>query len=190
MTPEEIEALQFDRLDQLVDFLVDWRADEDALPLDRLAATSMLARLNNFDLFVESITALLILHPKGCQDQDCLACSIIRRTREEIRRSERAQSDLESEWVQSTMRFCLAGDRIRLGLEETDVLRSSLGTWRADTRDEYRPKGWEHEELRMELTAVPGFTQYPPNASVEILCTPERKAALLLQDRFPGSTIL
>jgi hypothetical protein len=93
-------------------------------------------------------------------------------------------------WVETTMRQCLAGDRIRIGAEETDVIRSSSGIWHADSSDAWHPRAWEHMELRMELAVVPGFTQYPPNASVEILCTPERKALLLLQGSFPGATVI
>jgi hypothetical protein len=99
-------------------------------------------------------------------------------------------SDLVPEWIETTMRQCLAGDRIRIGAEETDVIRSSSGIWHADSSDAWHPRGWEHLELRMELAAVPGFTQYPPNASVEILCTPGRKALLLLQGSFPGTTVI
>lgn len=85
-------------------------------------------------------------------------------------------------WVRTTMRHCLGGDRIRLGQEETDVLRCTLGVWHADTRDSWRPKAWEHIELRMQLAAVPGLQQYPPNTPVEILCTPERAAVLALSE--------
>jgi hypothetical protein len=94
------------------------------------------------------------------------------------------------EWVETTMRQCLAGDRIRIGAEETDVIRSSSGIWHADSSDAWHPRAWEHLELRMELAVVPGFTQYPPDASVEILCTSERKALLLLQGAFPGTTVI
>lgn len=93
-------------------------------------------------------------------------------------------------WIESTMLHCLEGDRIRLGAEETTVLRSISGTWHADNSDVWRPKAWKHVELRLDLEANPGLQQYPPNAVVEILCTAERAAALVLQESFPGSAIV
>jgi hypothetical protein len=95
-----------------------------------------------------------------------------------------------SEWVPATLVQCLAGDHIRIGTDETDVLRSSSGIWHADNSDAWQPKKWNHLELRMELVANPGFQEYPPNTPCEILCTPERKAVLLLQARFPGSAVV
>lgn len=92
-------------------------------------------------------------------------------------------------WVETDMRQCLAGDRIRMGASEANVLRSVSGVWHADNGDAWHPRGWEHLEFRAELDVVPGFRQYPPNASIEILCTPERRAILLLQDAFPGSAV-
>jgi len=93
-------------------------------------------------------------------------------------------------WHPATLGAALAGDRIRIGEEETDVIRCSLGTWHADTSDAWRPKAWEHVELRMELTAVPGFVQYPPATPCEILCSPERAAILRWENAFPGSKVI
>src|SRR4051812_23880369 len=96
----------------------------------------------------------------------------------------------DPEWVPATLLLCLAGDHIRIGQDETDVIRSSAGIWHADTSDAWRPRAWKHTELRMDLSANPGFQEYPPNLACEILCTPERTAALLLQTQFPGSAVI
>jgi hypothetical protein len=100
-------------------------------------------------------------------------------------------------WVASTLLYCLAGDRIRIGTDETDVLRSSSGAWHANVVSSVMPSGktwdkispWEHTELRMELSANPGFQQYPPNLACEIWMTAERLAVHTLMTRFPGSTV-
>lgn len=93
-------------------------------------------------------------------------------------------------WTPATFAECLAGDRIRLDGEETTVIRSSRGEWHADSSDSYHPRPWPHEELRLELEAnhEAGLIQYPAEMAIEILCTPARRAALLLQKTFPGST--
>lgn len=97
---------------------------------------------------------------------------------------------VEPGWAPATLVQCLAGDRIRIGTDETDVIRTDGGrVWHADNTDPCRPKPWKHIELRMELAANPGFQEYPPNTPCEILCTPERKASLLLQTQFPGSAV-
>lgn len=92
-------------------------------------------------------------------------------------------------WVETTMTNCLINDRIRIGAEETTVLRSTHGLWHADNRDPWFPVKWQHVELRLELEAVSGLKQYPPAASIEILCTPERLAVLRIQEGFPGSAV-
>lgn len=91
-------------------------------------------------------------------------------------------------WVETTMTNCLINDRIRIGREETTVLRSNHGIWHANNAH-WQPTRWDHVELRMELEAVPGFKQYPAAASIEILCTPERLAVLRVQEGFPGSAV-
>lgn len=95
------------------------------------------------------------------------------------------------EWAPATLSLCLAGDHIRIDQDETDVIRTDGGReWHADNTDPYRPRHWKHIELRMELAANPGFQEYPPNTPCEILCTPERKASLLLQSGFTGSAVI
>jgi hypothetical protein len=98
-------------------------------------------------------------------------------------------------WQPATLLYCLAGDRIRIGTDETDVLRSSSGAWHANVVSSVLPSGktwdkvtpWEHTELRLDLSANPGFQQYKPNTPCEILCSPERAAVLLLMTVFPGT---
>jgi hypothetical protein len=49
---------------------------------------------------------------------------------------------------------------------------------------------WEHRELRLELSANPGFRHYPQDHACEILMSAERRAVHLLMSAFPGSTVL
>lgn len=98
-------------------------------------------------------------------------------------------------WTSATLLYCLAGDRIRIGADETDVLRSSSGAWHANVVSSVMPSGktwdkvtpWEHIELKLDLSANPGFQQYKPNTPCEILCSPERLAVLTLMTVFPGT---
>lgn len=91
------------------------------------------------------------------------------------------------EWLPATFVQCLAGDRIRLGSEETVVRWTSALQWHADTSDRYQPKSWDHVELRMDLEAAPGRRPYPPDHACEILCDLERAAILGIQSQFPGT---
>lgn len=98
-------------------------------------------------------------------------------------------------WTPATFLYALAGDRIRIGTDETDVLRSSSGAWHANVVSSVLPSGktwdkvtpWEHTELRLDLSANPGFREYPADTPCEILCTPERLAVLTLMTVFPGT---
>lgn len=94
------------------------------------------------------------------------------------------------EWVPATFLMCLAGDRIRVSGQETDVRRSSSGIWHADNGNAWHPTPWRHTELRMDLAANPGFQQYPPDTACEILMSPERKAAHVIMQTFPGTQIV
>lgn len=93
-------------------------------------------------------------------------------------------------WVETTMLFALAGDRIRIGAEETNVLRSTSGVWHVNNADAWHPTPWKHTELRMELEAVPGFVEYPPAASIEISMTLERRAVHTIMLAFPGASLV
>lgn len=93
------------------------------------------------------------------------------------------------EWRPAALRFVLAGDRIRIGTDETIVTASSLGVWHADNMDPWRPVAWTHEELRLDLEANPGLKQYPANTPCDILCDAARAAALLLQTELEAELI-
>ena len=93
------------------------------------------------------------------------------------------------EWIAATLKDSLAGDRIRIGTEETDVLRSTVGQWHAGG-DSWHPVRWDHQELWLELSANPPYQQYgKPDTEIEILCTPERAAVLLLQQEFNATPV-
>jgi hypothetical protein len=92
-------------------------------------------------------------------------------------------------WRPATFADCLAGDRIRIGDQESDVLwttgpqqfHARNREWIDDNgkvRDHQKP--WEHVEVRMDLSANPGRREYVPSTPCEIYCTPERAAALML----------
>jgi hypothetical protein len=95
----------------------------------------------------------------------------------------------QPQWHPATFADCLAGDRIRIGDQESDVLwttgpqqfHARNREWIDDAgkvRDHQTP--WEHIEVRMDLSANPGRREYVPSTPCEILCTPERAAALIL----------
>lgn len=137
----------------------------------------------------------------ACQGRGCPECREVGSWREpEEKRSdfvaiplERATDHLHTaapQWLPATLADCLAGDRMRIGQEETDVLFASLQLWHADVTEPYRPKRWDHEELVLDLSANPGRRNYPPTLACEILCDQERAAALALQRSFPGTSVV
>lgn len=93
-----------------------------------------------------------------------------------------------SEWVPATLKDCLAGDRIRIGQDETTVSRTTMGVWNASTGDAWHPRKWPHVELRMDLEANPGLKEYPTDLACEIFMDPARQAAHILAQSFPGSS--
>lgn len=95
-----------------------------------------------------------------------------------------------AEWTPATLLYCLTGDHIRIGQDETKVLRSSSGVWYVNTENYWHPTPWQHTELRLELEANPGFQEYPPNLECEILMSPERRAVFALQQAFPGTSVI
>lgn len=90
-------------------------------------------------------------------------------------------------WIPATLGAALANDRIRIGVDECTVTRSTYGVW--NVTNEWRPRKWRHAELRMDLTANPGLQQYDPATSCEILMSPERHAIFLLTEAFPGAVV-
>jgi len=97
---------------------------------------------------------------------------------------------LPPQWHPATFADCLAGDRIRIGDQESDVLWTTgpqqfhvrNREWTGDdgkVRD-HAVGRWDHIEVRMDLSANPGRREYVPSTPCEILCAPERAAALML----------
>jgi hypothetical protein len=101
--------------------------------------------------------------------------------------AEPAPAAPQREWLPATFADCIVGDRVRLGSEETTVRGSNTLLWH--TRNGGR-QGWEHTVLYMDLEANPGMHEYPAGTACEILCDAERKASLLLQQGFPGSSVV
>lgn len=133
----------------------------------------------------------------SCNGQGCDSCHQVGAWREPdekrtqfTAREIRPPEMVRSSWVPATFLMCLAGDRIRVSGQETDVLRSSSGVWHANNADAWHPTPWVHTELRMDLAANPGFQEYPPNTPCEILMSPERLAVHLLMQTFPGTTVV
>lgn len=101
-------------------------------------------------------------------------------------------------WTPATFGDLLPGDRVRIGTQEADVTRVNRGHWHARNRvwiddagrerDHQTP--WEHEELNVDLTANPGLHDYDPDIKCEILADADRRAALIIQQAFPGTNQL
>jgi hypothetical protein len=96
------------------------------------------------------------------------------------------EDEAPAEWLPATFADCIVGDRMRLDGQETTVRDTNVLLWH--TRNGGR-QGWEHTVLRMDLEANPGMHEYPAGTVCEILCDAERKAALLLQQSFPGTSV-
>jgi hypothetical protein len=84
------------------------------------------------------------------------------------------------EWVASTFLHIEKGDRLRMGEDEATVLAVSKLNFHADNTDPYRPKAWEHVELRADVGF--GMTSFPTGTPVEIWCDAERKAQLIMSE--------
>lgn len=93
--------------------------------------------------------------------------------------------ELEPEWMPAEWQHVLAGDRVRLGAQEADVTRSSVGAWHVDNTDRYRPRPWEHTEVSISLAHLDRPLVMAPGGPVEILADRERAAVLVLQKAFP-----
>lgn len=110
----------------------------------------------------------------------------------------RVVRDVGHEWVPATFGDLWPGDRVRIGTQEADVTKVSRGDWHARNRvwiddagrerDHQTP--WEHEELNIDLTANPGMHDYDPGIACEILADADRRAALIIQQAFPGTNQL
>lgn len=137
-------------------------------------------------------TSLTDCAPESCGGSHLDPCDLHAAVRLLLAARRRGVLDagMPSAWYPATFADVLMNDRIRLGRDEATVLRCTLGVWHADTQDAWRPRAWQHVELRMELNVNPGLQQYPPGTACEILCTPERLALLTLGRAFPGSTVI
>lgn len=97
------------------------------------------------------------------------------------------------------------GDDIRIategGYDTADVISVVRNLWHANVKSRLMPNGrwwdeivgaWDHFEVRASLAVnggePTGLVQYPSDTPVEILCTPERKAQLILARVFIGTT--
>jgi len=85
-----------------------------------------------------------------------------------------------TEWVASIFLHIEKGDVLRIGQEEATVLELSKLNWHADNSNRYHPRAWEHVELRADLGF--GMSPFPTSTAVEILCTSERKAQLIMSE--------
>lgn len=103
-----------------------------------------------------------------------------------------------TEWLPATFSDLLPGDRVRIGQEEADVTKVHRGLWHARNREWIDNAGkvrdhqtrWDHEELRVDLTANPGLHVYPLDLACEVLCDSDRAASLIIQSQFPRSTVV
>ena len=94
----------------------------------------------------------------------------------------------EPEWVPTTWRYVLKGDEVRLGESEAEVMASNVGDWHVDASDYWRPKAWEHTEVKVQLRHTGDlWLPWPPDSAVEILMDGTRKAAYVLQQAFEGT---
>lgn len=99
------------------------------------------------------------------------------------------------DWMSATFADLLPGDLVSLNGSMATVTRVHRGQWHAKDRQWIDDAGkvrdhmtpWEHEELRIDLTANPGMHVYPPDTACEILADAERAAILALQAGFSGA---
>ncbi len=92
------------------------------------------------------------------------------------------------DWMPATWRYVLKGDWVRLGESEAEVTASNVGEWHVDTSDYWRPKPWEHTEVKVQLKHTGKvWLPWPASSEVEILMDGTRRAAYVLQQAFPGT---
>jgi hypothetical protein len=93
------------------------------------------------------------------------------------------------EWIPSVMRHVQKHDELRIGTDVAICVASTAIDWHADNSNKYEPQPWEHTEVRLQLRIGDELFSllFAPNTPVEILCSAERKAQLLLQQSFPGT---
>lgn len=104
-------------------------------------------------------------------------------------------------WQEATFLYIEPEDDIRIpgSTDVADVISVVRGAWHAGVRSVLMPSGkwwdeitaWSHVELTASLAInggePTGLIQYPSDTPVEILCTPERAAQLVLARAFLGT---
>ncbi len=105
------------------------------------------------------------------------------------------------EWILTDWIHVLPGDTIRMPgkTQEATVQSLHIGEWHADVESRLMDSGrwwdnitaWDHKEIGVRLTHMPErLLPFRTDAPIEILMNEERKAILVLQGAFPGSTIV
>lgn len=86
----------------------------------------------------------------------------------------------DPKWIMTSFLYIEQGDTLRMGGDVARVAAVSKLDWHADVSDPYRPKAWEHTEIRADVGF--GMVNFPPGTPVEVLCDAERKAQLMLSE--------
>lgn len=121
-------------------------------------------------------------------DTACAECD--RALDEEVAEDARRVAVFEAEWVPATMREAIKGDTVRLGTSEAKV--AGIGP---DWKGHVDPRSGKYEALPLEHTLIPvrlegrdDLLHLAPDLKIEILMTTERRAVLVVQRAFPGSS--
>jgi hypothetical protein len=98
-----------------------------------------------------------------------------------------------ADWVPATIADALAGDRVRLGGSEA-VVEGVGPAWHGHVRpgsgtsSNNPPMAQEHTLIPIRLAGRKELLHLAPTLAIEILADASRRAALVLQHAFPGST--
>lgn len=108
--------------------------------------------------------------------------------------------DTSAKWVETTWRYALPGDHVRMNGAYATVMKSSTSHWHIDPQSsKYEPIALEHEAVNVALALPVGPEDeystvkpysFVPGLAVEIEMTAERRAVHTVQRAFPGSTLL
>ena len=144
---------------------------------------------------INAIDALIYSCPQcNAGGHTCLGCGEnIAHTETACPNWEQGCATLErpAEWVPATMREAIKGDTVRLGTSEAKV--AGIGP---DWKGHVDPRSGKYEALPLEHTLIPvrlegrdDLLHLAPTLEIEILMTIERRAALVVQRAFPGSSV-
>jgi len=130
-------------------------------------------------------------------------CMCSRTTKEYCASDECHGGDDVTEWTLSEWQHVIMGDVVRLpGRSETEASVGSARRqpWHADSREytgqDGKVRDWvtphEHEIVfaRLILDGGERTVNFPPETPVEILMSASRRAALTIQQAFPGSEVM